>query len=356
MARRAEEYLKTTSFADTAFFGPEAEFFLFDNVRFDVQSHESYFHTDASEGPYNSGKEANLGHRPQPKGGYIPVSPIDHMSDMRSEMLSILERMGIRAEKHHHEVAPAQHELGFIHSTLLATADNLQKYKYTVKNVAKNYGRTATFMPKPIDQDNGSGMHVHQSLWKKDKPLFPGDIYASLSQEALWYIGGILKHGRALNAFTNPTTNSYKRLVPGYEAPVVLTYSARNRSACIRVPHTPFPKAKRIETRFPDPAANPYLCFASMLMAGLDGIKHQIDPGKPGEGNLYDQEISRDFSHVSWSLRQALEALDEDRNFLKEGDVFSDDLIDAYIQLKLEEVELLETKPQPIEYKLYYSV
>lgn len=359
VAKRAEDYLKKTGFADTAYFGPEAEFFLFDDVRFDVQPQHSFFYTNSSEGPYNSGQEdelGNLGHRPAPKGGYIPVSPIDHMTDIRSEMLTVLERMGLATEKHHHEVAPAQHELGFIYSTLLKTADNLQKYKYVVKNVAKNYGLTATFMPKPIDQDNGSGMHVHQSLWKGKDPVFPGKVYADLSQEALWYIGGILKHGKALNAFTNPATNSYKRLVPGYEAPVILTYSARNRSACIRIPHTPFPKAKRIEARFPDPASNPYFCFSAMLMAGLDGIKNKIDPGEPGEGNLYDPHVSRGIPQVARNLREALEALDKDREFLKEGGVFSDDLIDGYISLKMEEVEALETKPQPIEYKLYYSV
>lgn len=359
IAKRAEEYLRESGFADTAYFGPEAEFFVFDDVRYDVSMQHNFFYVNSDEGEYNTGKidpQGNLAHRPGIKGGYLPVSPIDQISDMRGEMLSTLKEMGIEVEKHHHEVAPAQHELGFKFSTLTQTADHMQIYKYVIKNVARMYGKTATFMPKPVYDDNGSGMHVHQSLWNKGKPLFAGDAYAHLSQEALYYIGGIIKHGHALNAFTNPTTNSYKRLVPGYEAPVILTYSARNRSAAIRIPHTPTMNSKRIETRFPDPAANPYFAFAAMLMAGLDGIKNKIHPGEAHEGNLYDPKVSQGITQVAGSLREALEALDRDREFLKAGNVFSDDLIDSFIELKREEVRSLEHTPQPIEFKMYYGV
>lgn len=357
VAKRAEAHLLDSDIADTAYFGPEAEFFVFDDVRYDVAMQHSYYYVDSDEGEYNSGKidpQGNLAHRPGVKGGYVPVNPVDQLFDMRQEMISTLKEMGVEVEKHHHEVAPSQHELGFKFSTLTQTADHLQIYKYVIKNVARMYGKTATFMPKPIHEDNGSGMHVHQSLWKKGKSLFLGDAYAGLSQEALYYIGGIIKHAHALNAFTNPTTNSYKRLVPGYEAPVMLAYSARNRSACIRIPHTL--NSKRIETRFPDAAANPYLAFAAMMMAGLDGIRNKIHPGDAHEGNLYDPEVSRGISKVARSLCEALEALDRDREFLKEGNVFSDDLIDGFIDLKREEVEALHLTPQPIEFKMYYGV
>jgi glutamine synthetase len=359
VAKRAEAHLQDLGFADTAYFGPEAEFFIFDDVRYDVSMQHGFYYLDSDEGDYNSGKQdpqGNLAHRPGIKGGYIPVNPVDQIFDIRSEMLSTIKEMGVEVEKHHHEVAPSQHELGFKFSTLTKTADHLQIYKYVIKNVARMYGKTATFMPKPIHQDNGSGMHVHQSLWHKGKSLFAGNAYASLSQEAIYYIGGIIKHAHALNAFTNPTTNSYKRLVPGFEAPVMLTYSARNRSASIRIPHTPTMNSKRIEVRFPDGAANPYLAFAAMLMAGLDGIRNKIHPGEAHEGNLYDPEVSRGISQVAGSLREALAALDRDREFLKEGGVFTDDLIDAFIELKREEVEALDLTPQPIEFKMYYGV
>jgi glutamine synthetase len=359
VAKRAEAYLHNLGFADTAYFGPEAEFFIFDDVRYDVAMQHNYYFVDSDEGDYNSGKvdpQGNLAHRPGVKGGYVPVNPVDQLVDMRAEMLSTLKEMGVEVEKHHHEVAPSQHELGFKFSTLTRTADHLQIYKYVIKNVAHMYGKTVTFMPKPVHQDNGSGMHVHQSLWHKGKSLFAGNAYANLSQEALYYIGGIIKHAHALNAFTNPTTNSYKRLIPGYEAPVMLTYSARNRSASIRIPHTPSMNSKRIEARFPDAAANPYLAFSAMLMAGLDGIRNKIHPGEAHEGNLYDPEVARGIPQVAGSLKEALDALDQDREFLKEGGVFSDDLIDGFIALKREEVVALDHTPQPIEFKMYYGV
>lgn len=359
VAKRAEAHLQDSGIADAAYFGPEAEFFVFDDVRYDVAMQHGFYYVDSDEGEHNSGRQepqGNLAHRPGIKGGYVPVGPVDQFSDMRSEMLSTLKEMGVEVEKHHHEVAPSQHELGIKFDTLTKTADHLQIYKYVIKNVARLYGKTATFMPKPIHKDNGSGMHVHQSLWHKGKPLFAGDIYANLSQEALYYIGGIIKHAHALNGFTNPTTNSYKRLVPGFEAPVILTYSARNRSASIRIPHTPTMNSKRIETRFPDPAANPYLSFSAMLMAGLDGIRNKIHPGEAHEGNLYDPEVSRGVPKVAGSLKEALDALDRDREFLKAGGVFSDDLIDGFIELKREEVDALDLTPQPIEFKMYYGV
>lgn len=359
LAKRAEAHLQDTGFADTAYFGPEAEFFVFDDVRYDVAMNQNFYYVDSDEGDYNSGRQdpqGNLAHRPGVKGGYLPVNPTDQLVDMRGEMLATLKQMGIEVEKHHHEVAPSQHELGFKFSTLTKTADNLQIYKYVIKNVARMYGKTATFMPKPIHLDNGSGMHVHQSLWKKGKPLFAGTAYAHLSQEALYYIGGIIKHAHALNAFTNPTTNSYKRLIPGFEAPVMLAYSARNRTASIRIPHTPTMNSKRLEARFPDPAANPYFAFSAMLMAGLDGIENKIHPGDPHEGNLYDPKVSQGIPQVAGSLNQALEALDQDRDFLKKGGVFSDDLIDSFIELKREEVYALDHTPQPIEFKMYYGV
>jgi glutamine synthetase len=349
IAKKAEAYLKQTGIGDTAYFGPEAEFFIFDDVRF------------TTELPTNSGTEyemGNLGHRPRTKGGYFPVPPVDSCQDIRSEMLSVMAEMGVKVEKHHHEVAAAQHELGIKFGPMVTIADHLQIYKYVAHNVAQAYGKTATFMPKPVFGDNGSGMHCHQSIWKDGQPLFAGNKYSDLSDTCLYYIGGILKHAKAINAFTNPTTNSYKRLVPGYEAPVLLAYSARNRSASCRIPHVSSPKAKRIEVRFPDPAANPYLAFAAMLMAGIDGILNKIHPGEPMDKNLYDlppAELAQ-IPTVAGSLREAIEALDKDRGFLKMGGVFTDDMIDAYIELKMAEVLRFETTPHPVEFDMYYSV
>jgi len=361
IAKRAEAYLKSTGIGDTAYFGPEAEFFVFDDVRFNVGMNSVYHSFDSSEGPWVSGKEypeGNPGHRPPTKGGYFPVAPIDSMGDLRAEMLSTLAEMGVAVEKHHHEVAPAQCELGIEFSTLVRTADWMQLYKYVVHNVAHSYGKTATFMPKPMFGDNGSGMHVHQSIWKGSKPLFAGSGYADLSELALYYIGGIIKHAKALNAFTNPTTNSYKRLVPGYEAPVLLAYSSRNRSASCRIPHVSSPKAKRVEVRFPDPGANPYLANAAMLMAGLDGIQNKIHPGDPMDKNLYDlpPEELANVPTVCGSLDEALQSLEKDNDFLRKGDVFSADFIESFIELKHEESDAVRLTPHPMEFKLYYSV
>jgi glutamine synthetase len=360
-AKRAEAYLKYTGIGDTAFFGPELEFFIFDDVRFDHGMFSSFYDIDSEESPNNSGRRyeaGNLGHRPGVKGGYFPVPPVDSAMDMRGEMLATLKDVGMVPVLHHHEVAPSQHELGFDFSSMVYTADNVQKYKYVIQNVAQSYGKTACFMPKPIAGDNGSGMHVHQSIWKDGKPLFAGNGYADLSELCLYYIGGIIKHAKALNAICNASTNSYKRLVPGYEAPVLLAYSARNRSASIRIPYVASPKGKRIETRFPDSAGNPYLTFAALLMAGLDGIENKIHPGEAMDKNLYDlpPEELKNVPHVSRSLREACEALDADRAFLKKGDVFTDDMIDGYIALKMEECEKWEMAPHPIEFKMYYSV
>ncbi|MFQ5786114.1 MAG: type I glutamate--ammonia ligase [Alphaproteobacteria bacterium] len=360
-AKRAEAYLKYTGIGDTAYFGPELEFFVFDDVRFEVGMNHTFYYLDSEEGPYVSGREfveGNIGHRPPAKGGYFPVPPVDSLADLRAEMLTVMGEMGLGTEKHHHEVAPSQNELGIESNTLLRIADQVQIYKYVVHNVAHSYGKTATFMPKPVYEDNGSGMHVHQSLWKEGKPLFAGGGYADLSDAAFYYIGGIIKHARTINAFSNPTTNSYKRLVPGFEAPVLLAYSARNRSASCRIPHSASPKGKRVEVRFPDPAANPYLSFAAMLMAGLDGIENKIHPGDPMDKNLYDlpPEELKDVPTVCSSLNQALEVLDADRDFLKKGDVFSDDLIDGYLALKWEEAKTVDMTPHPAEFKLYYSV
>jgi glutamine synthetase len=361
VARRAEAYLAYTGIGDTAYFGPEAEFFIFDDVKFDVSMNKTFYQIDESEGPYNSGRDfdgGNTGHRPPAKGGYFPVPPIDSHGDLRAEMLSIMEDMNLPVEKHHHEVAPSQNELGISFDTLVRTADNMQIYKYVVHNTAHAYGKTATFMPKPVKDDNGSGMHCHQSIWKGDTPLFSGSGYADLSEMALYYIGGIIKHAKALNAFTNPLTNSYKRLIPGFEAPVLLAYSARNRSASCRIPFATSPKGKRVEVRFPDPGANPYLAFSAMMMAGLDGIENKIHPGDPMDKNLYDlppEELSS-VPTVCGSLREALESLDADRDFLKKGDVFSDDLIDGYLKLKWDEVFAFEHTPHPIEFSMYYSV
>ena len=359
-AKLALAHMASLGIADTAFFGPEAEFFLFDDVKMEVSMNKGYYEVDGIEGPYNSSRdyeEGNLGHRPGVKGGYFPVPPIDSGQDIRSEMLSVMADMGVPVEKHHHEVAPSQHELGMKFGTLIETADNLQLYKYAVHNVAQAFGASATFMPKPIADDNGSGMHVHQSLWMGDKPLFAGNAYADLSEMALNYIGGIIKHAKALNAFTNPTTNSYKRLIPGFEAPVLLAYSSRNRSASCRIPFVGSPKGKRVEVRFPDAMANPYLCFSALLMAGLDGVRNKINPGEAMDKDLYDlpPEELKDIPTVSATLREALESLDADREFLTQGDVFTADQLDAYIELKMEEVYAFEHTPHPIEFQLYYS-
>jgi len=360
VAKRAEAYLASTGIGDTAYFGPEAEFFVFDDVRYNVAMNTCAYELDSDEGPYVSGKimpEGNVGHRPAVKGGYFPVPPVDSASDLRAEMVTVMKEMGLPMEKHHHEVAPSQHELGMRYDTLVRSADNQQIYKYVVQMVANSYGKTATFMPKPIIGDNGSGMHTHQSIFKAGKPVFAGSSYADLSEMALYYIGGVIKHARALNAITNPGTNSYKRLIPGFEAPVLLAYSARNRSASCRIPYASGPKGKRVEVRFPDATANPYLAFAAMMMAGLDGILNKMHPGDPMDKNLYDlpPDELKEVPTVCGSLRQALDALDADRDFLKRGDVFSDDLIDGYIALKWEEVYNFEHTPHPVEFQMYYS-
>jgi glutamine synthetase len=360
IAKKAEQYLIASGIGDTAYFGPEAEFFIFDDVRYKATMSGAMYEIDSEEGPYVSNKkfpDGNTGHRPPIKGGYFPVPPVDSQSDLRAEMLSVMHDMGLGVEKHHHEVAPAQAELGFLFSTLVRTADHMQIYKYVVQNVAHQYGKTATFMPKPVLGDNGSGMHTHQSLWKTERPLFAGNLYADLSETALYYIGGIIRHAKAINAFTNPTTNSYKRLIPGFEAPVLLAYSSRNRSAACRIPYVASPKGKRVEVRYPDPAANPYLGFAAMLMAGLDGIKNKLDPGPAIDKDLYDlppQELKK-IPTVCGSLRQALEELHKDRGFLKAGGVFDDDFIDSYIELKMQEVVRFEHMPHPVEFEMYYS-
>ncbi len=359
-AQKAEAYLKSSGIGDVAYMGPEAEFFLFDDVRFSNSINKVSYEVDAQDASWNSDTEyemGNMGHRPGLKGGYFPVNPTDAAQDIRSEMLSTMKRLGMKVDKHHHEVASCQHELGLIFGTLTHQADELQKYKYVIHNVADAYGKSATFMPKPIYGDNGTGMHVNMSIWKDGKPLFAGDKYADLSAEALYFIGGILKHAKTLNAFTNPATNSYKRLIPGFEAPVLRAYSARNRSGCVRIPWSESPKGKRVEARFPDPAANPYLCFAALLMAGLDGIKNKIDPGEAMDKNLYDlpAEELKDIPTVAGSLREALECLEADHDFLLAGDVFTKDQIDGYIALKMEEVQLFEHTPHPVEFGMYYS-
>ncbi|QKV18204.1 type I glutamate--ammonia ligase [Oricola thermophila] len=360
-AKKAEAYVKSGGFGDTAYFGPEPEFFLFDDVRFSSDMYNTGFQVDSVELPTNNDAEyetGNLGHRPRVKGGYFPVNPVDSAQDIRSEMLTVLAEMGVKTEKHHHEVAAAQHELSMLFNTLTFKADEVQLYKYVVHNVAHAYGKTATFMPKPVYGDNGTGMHVHQSIWGDGKPLMAGDGYAGLSETCLYYIGGIIKHAKALNAFTNPSTNSYKRLVPGFEAPVLLAYSARNRSASCRIPFSTSPKGKRVEIRFPDPTANPYLAFAAMLMAGLDGIKNKIHPGDPMDKDLYDlpAEELAGIPTVCGSLREAIAALREDNEFLKAGGVFDEDQIEAYLELKEEENIRYEHTPHPVEYDMYYSV
>ena len=360
-AKKAINYMGEAGIADTAYFGPEAEFFVFDDVRFAADMNHTFFQIDSEEGPYNSGTEyedGNLGHRPRLKGGYFPVQPVDQGADMRSEMVTMIQQMGVETEKHHHEVAPSQHELGIRFGPLVAMADGLQIYKYCVHMIANKWGKTATFMPKPVVGDNGSGMHVHQSLWRDGKPLFAGNQYADLSETCLYYIGGVMKHAKAINAFSNATTNSYKRLIPGFEAPVLLAYSARNRSASCRIPYVASPNGKRVEVRFPDSAGNPYYTFAAMLMAGLDGIQNKIHPGDPMDKDLYDlpPEELTDIPTVCGSLREALDSLDADRDFLKKGEVFNDDLIDGYIDLKWEEVYYLEHTTHPVEFDMYYSV
>jgi len=359
-AQKAEAYLKSSGIGDVAYMGPEAEFFLFDDVRYSNTINKVSYEVDATDASWNTDTDyemGNMGHRPGLKGGYFPVNPTDEAQDLRAEMLSTMKRLGMKVDKHHHEVASCQHELGLIFGTLTEQADELQKYKYVIHNVAHAYGKSATFMPKPIYGDNGSGMHVNMSIWKDGKPLFAGDKYADLSQEALYFIGGILSHAKSLNAFTNPATNSYKRLIPGFEAPVLRAYSARNRSGCVRIPWTESPKAKRVEARFPDPAANPYLCFAALLMAGLDGIKNKIDPGEAMDKNLYDlpAEELADIPTVSGSLREALEELQSDMDYLLAGDVFTKDQIEGYIELKMEEVHKYEHTPHPVEFGMYYS-
>lgn len=361
VAKRAEEYLKSTGIGDTSYCGPEPEFFVFDDARWKNEMSGAEFHICSEEAFWNSNKdyeEGNIGHRPGIKGGYFPVPPVDSLHDIRAAMCQVLEEMGVRTEVHHHEVGTAgQCEIGTRFNTLTKRADWNQILKYVVLNVAHNYGKTATFMPKPLVGDNGSGMHVHQSLFKDGENLFAGDLYGNLSQTALYYIGGILKHAKAINAFSNGSTNSYKRLVPGFEAPVMLAYSARNRSASIRIPYESNPKGRRIEVRFGDAAANPYLTFAAMLMAGIDGIKNQIDPGPANDKDLYDLPPEEDAAipKVCASLDEALDALDSDREFLKAGGVFSDDAIDGYIELKMEEVTVLRQATHPIEFDMYYS-
>jgi len=360
IAKNAEAYLSSTGIGDTSYFGPEPEFFVFDDVRYNVEMQSCFYEFSSEEGPYTSGDgidTGNMGHRPSVKGGYFPVPPVDSANDLRAEMVTIMKEMGLHMDKHHHEVAPSQHELGLTFQTLVKSADNVQVYKYVTQMVAHTYGKTATFMPKPVAGDNGSGMHTHQSIWKNGKPVFSGSEYADLSETALHYIGGIIKHARAINAFSNPSTNSYKRLIPGFEAPVLLAYSARNRSASCRIPFASSPNGKRVEVRFPDATANPYLAFSAMLMAGLDGIQNKINPGDAMDKDLYDlpAEELRDVPTVCGSLRQALGSLDEDREFLTKGDVFTDDAINAYMELKWEEVYRFEHTPHPVEFQMYYS-
>ena len=360
MAKRARTYVQASGVGDEVYFGPEAEFFLFDDVRWTTSAENTGYSFDSIELTSNTGKaypEGNMGHRPGPKGGYFPVNPVDSAQDIRGEMLAVMGELGLEPEKHHHEVAPAQHELGMKFSDIVTMADRLQLYKYVVHNTAAAYGKTATFMAKPMYGDNGSGMHCHQSIWKGGQPLFAGDKYGGLSETCLWYIGGIIRHARAINAFANSTTNSYTRLVPGYEAPVKLAYSSRNRSASIRIPWVSSPKAKRIECRFPDAMGNPYLTFTALLMAGLDGIENRMDPGPALDKNLYDlpPREQKNVPEVCGSLRQALDELDKDRSFLKKGGVMDDDFIDSYIERKMEEVRRTEMHPHPVEFDMYYK-
>ncbi len=362
IAKKAEMYLASTGIADTAYFGAEAEFFIFDNVRFDQNEHEGFYFIDAEEGRWNSGRvENNLGYRPRYKEGYFPVSPTDHYQDLRTEMAMTMQNCGLTVECHHHEVATGgQTEIDLKFDSLIKSADAMMLYKYIVKNVANQYGKTVTFMPKPLFQDNGSGMHTHQSLWKEGKPLFAGDGYAGLSQMALWYIGGLIKHGPALSAIIAPTTNSYKRLVPGFEAPVNLAYSRRNRSAACRIPmYSASPKAKRVEFRPPDPSCNPYLAFSAMLMAGLDGIENKIDPGQSLDKDIYDlgpEELAQ-VPSMPGSLESALDHLARDYQFLLKGDVFTEEMLNTYIDYKREkEVNALRLRPHPYEFQMYYDI
>ena len=362
IARKAESYLKNTGLADTSYFGAEAEFFIFDNIRFDQDQHSGYYFIDAEEGRWNTGRERdNLGYRPRYKEGYFPVPPTDHYQDLRSEMVQTMIRCGMEVECHHHEVATGgQAEIDLRFDSLVKSADNMLMYKYIIRNVANQYGKSVTFMPKPLFGDNGSGMHTHQSLLKDGKPLFAGDAYAGLSQMALWYIGGLLKHARALSAIIAPTTNSYKRLVPGYEAPVNLAYSRRNRSAAVRIPmYSPSPKAKRVEFRPPDPACNPYLTFASMLMAGLDGVLNKIDPGEPLDKDIYDlsPEELKQVPSMPASLEEALNCLEDDHAFLLKGDVFTEELLETFIDYKRKnEADAIRLRPHPHEFALYYDI
>jgi len=362
IAKRAEAYLKSTGIGDTAYFGPENEFFIFDDVRWSADMQGAFYKVDSEESSWNSERiyeDGNIGHRPGVKGGYFPVPPVDSLQDMRSAMCLTLEEMGLKTEVHHHEVATAgQGEIGVLFNTLVNKADEVLTLKYVVANVAHAYGKTATFMPKPLVGDNGNGMHVHQSIAKDGVNLFPGDLYGGLSETALYYIGGIVKHARAINAFSNASTNSYKRLVPGFEAPTLLAYSARNRSASVRVPYVTNPKARRIEVRFPDSTANPYFAFAAMLMAGLDGIQNKVHPGDAMDKDLYDlpPEEEKEIPTVCFSFDEALDALDQDREFLKAGGVFTDDAIDAYIELKMEEITRLRMSTHPVEFDMYYSL
>ncbi len=362
VAKKAEEYLKSTGIADTAYFGPELEFFIFDDVKYEVESNTSFYKVDSMEGVWNTAKEEepNLGHKVRHKEGYFPVSPTDSLQDLRTEMMLELEKSNIETEAHHHEVATAgQAEIDIKFRPIIQQADNVLKFKYIIKNIALLYGKTVTFMPKPLSGDNGTGMHTHQSLWKDGKPLFAGNGYAGLSELGLYYIGGILKHGKALAAFTNPTMNSYKRLVPGFEAPINLAYSSRNRSAAVRIPmYSPSPKAKRIEVRFPDPTANPYLAFSAMLMAGLDGIINKIDPGEPLDKNIYDlpPEELAGIDKAPANLEEAINALENDYEFLLRGDVFTEDIVKAWIDYKREnEIKYINSIPHPAEFVLYWD-
>lgn len=360
IAKAAEKYLAKSGVADSAYMGPELEFFVFDDAKVNIESNHVSYHLDGEEGPYNKGRNyptGNMGHRTNPKDSYFSESPLDNLSDIRSEMLTVIETMGVSVEKHHHEVAPSQCEVGINYDSLLRSADNLQLCKHAVRNVAHSYGKSATFMAKPLNNESGSGLHVHLSLWKSGKPLFGGSAYANLSETALYFIGGVLKHARTLNAFANPTTNSYKRLVSGYEAPVYIAYSASNRSAACRIPHVNSNKESRVEFRFPDPTANPYLAFSALLMAGLDGIENKMHPGDATDKDLYQisgNEISST-SHLCSSLQDGLNELQNNHEFLLKGDVFNKDFIDAYIALKTTEVERLKEVVHPIEVDMYYS-
>ncbi len=362
IAKKAEMYLTNSGIADTAYFGAEAEFFIFDNIRFDQNQHSGFYFIDAEEGRWNSGREKdNLGYRPRYKEGYFPVPPTDHYQDLRSEMVQTMLRCGLKVECHHHEVATGgQAEIDLRFDSMVKSADSILLYKYCIRNVANQYGKTVTFMPKPLFADNGSGMHCHQSLWNGAQPLFAGDCYAGLSQMALWYIGGLLKHARSLSAIIAPTTNSYKRLVPGYEAPVNLAYSRRNRSAAVRIPmYSSSPKAKRVEFRPPDPSANPYLAFAAMMMAGLDGVLNKINPGEPLDKDIYDlsPEELRNVPSMPGSLEEALTCLEEDHGFLVKGDVFTEELIEAFVDYKRKnEADAVRLRPHPYEFALYYDI